>query len=242
MMRIVSLVPSLTELVFWLGAGEQLVGRTRFCTEPVGEAEHVPIVGGTKNPKVERIIGLAPDLVLANKEENRKDDVDALRAAGLDVLVTDPNTVAEAVVMIGELGVRFGCEQQARALVGEIAAQLAVPAARGVRVFAAVWKEPLMGLGAASYGHDLLTVAGAINVLAGRERYPVVTRDEVEALKPDLILLPDEPFPFAAEDERSWSGVASARVIDGKLLWWYGPRIPEALAAFRTMFAGVAVR
>ncbi|HXU23926.1 MAG TPA: helical backbone metal receptor, partial [Tepidiformaceae bacterium] len=95
--RIVSLVPSLTELVWWLGAGERLVGRTRFCTEPAGLVEAVPIMGGTKNPHVERIVSARPDLVVANKEENRREDVEALQQAGLHVLLTDPNTVEEAL-------------------------------------------------------------------------------------------------------------------------------------------------
>ena len=91
--RIVSLVPSLTELVWWLGAGDLLVGRTRFCTEPAGAVESVPAMGGTKNPDLERIVAARPDLVIANKEENRRDDVVALQAAGLVVHVTDPNSV-----------------------------------------------------------------------------------------------------------------------------------------------------
>src|SRR5436190_24285991 len=95
--RIVSLVPSLTELLFWLGAGEQVIGRTRFCDEPRGKVERVASVGGTKDPDVARVAALRPGLVIANKEENRREDVEALRAAGLEVLLTDPNSVGEAL-------------------------------------------------------------------------------------------------------------------------------------------------
>jgi ABC-type hemin transport system substrate-binding protein len=238
-LRIVSLVPSLTELVFWLGRGKLLVGRTRFCVEPAGEVERVPVVGGTKNPKVERIVALRPDLVIANREENRREDVEALRAAGLEVMVTDPNSVAEAVAMIEELGGRLDSGARARELTEEIVAALAELAPTiGLRVFVAVWKEPLMGLGSETYGHDLLVGAGAVNVLAGRPRYPEVSLEEVAGLRPDLVLLPDEPYPFKDEDREAFEAVAPARVVDGKLLWWYGPRIPGAIRALRQLFAG----
>lgn len=229
--RIVSLVPSLTELVWWLGLEDALVGRTRFCTEPVGQIERVAIVGGTKNPKVERIIALRPDLVLANKEENRREDVEALQAAGLRVLVTDPNSVREAVTMIRDLGDELDAVSKAASLTADIEAALArvrVPERRP-RIFVAVWKDPWLGLGSESYGHDLLACAGGANVLASRPRYPEVTLAEIARLAPDLILLPDEPYPFKAADAEALSTIAPARVIDGKLLWWYGPRIPAAL-------------
>src|SRR5688572_15715387 len=147
--RIVSLVPSLTELVFWLGAGDRLVGRTRFCEEPAGEVGRVATVGGTKNPRVERIVALRPDLVLANKEENRREDVEALRQAGLDVLVTDPNSVLEALAMVEQIGSRLGLDRRARQLAEDTRAAMdeAAPGP-GPRVFVAVWWNPLMGLGA----------------------------------------------------------------------------------------------
>ncbi|MCC7366718.1 MAG: ABC transporter substrate-binding protein [Dehalococcoidia bacterium] len=236
-MRVVSLVPSLTELVVWLGREESLMGRTRFCVEPAGAVEHVPVVGGTKNPKVERIVALAPDLVLANREENRREDIEALEAAGLEVLLTDPNTVAEAAAMIREVGARVGAAGAANALAERIESMLAeaVPG-RGPRVFVPIWKEPLMGLGGAAYGHDLIEQAGAVNVLRDRARYPEVSLEEVAELAPDLVLLPDEPYPFKEADAAYFAGVAPARVVDGRLLWWYGPRIPEALDFLRTLF------
>lgn len=238
--QVVSLVPSLTELVCVLAGREMLAGRTRFCTEPADEIEAVPIIGGTKNPHIDRIIALAPDLVLANKEENRREDIEALEANGLDVLLTDPNTLAEAMEMIAEFGRQLSLGEQAAALNAEIAAVLAEPKPAPVRVFAAVWWNPLMGLGSASYGHDLLEQCGAVNVLAGQQRYPQVTLEEVAALKPDLVLLPDEPFPFKQEHVAEFARIAPARVIDGKLLWWYGPRIPLAIRSLRAVLAEVA--
>jgi ABC-type hemin transport system substrate-binding protein len=235
--RIVSLVPSLTELVAWLGRAEALVGRTRFCVEPAEVVARVAIVGGTKNPRVKRIVALAPDLVLANKEENRREDVEALQAAGLQVAVTDPDTVEEAVRMIGAIGRLLGTEGRAESLCADIRGELRVQAAARPRVFVPVWWEPLMGLGSMSYGHDLLERAGAVNVLRERPRYPEVTLEVVAALKPDLVLLPDEPFPFKDAHRALFRDVAPATVVDGKLLWWYGPRIPQALRTLRALFA-----
>jgi ABC-type Fe3+-hydroxamate transport system substrate-binding protein len=236
--RIVSLVPSLTELVWWLGAGECLVGRTRFCTEPAGVIEAVPIMGGTKNPHVDRIVAAQPDLVVANKEENRREDVEALQQAGPNVLLTDPDTVDEALAMIAELGDILGRGERATELIADVRAALAESSSSfEPRVFVAVWKEPLMGLGGNAYGHDLLERSGGVNVLAGRPRYPEVTAEEIAALHPELILLPDEPYPFKQSDVDDFASIAPARVIDGKLLWWYGPRMPAGIRTLRAMFA-----
>ena len=228
--RIVSLVPSLTELLVWLGARDRLAGRTKFCTEPAGEVEHVPALGGTKNPDVARIIDLRPDLVLANKEENRREDIEALEASGLPVLLTDPCTVAEAVEMILVVGGVVGAEEKAQTLALDVALAVAgVTEGDPVPVYAGVWHHPMMGLGGESYGNALVESCGGRNVLAGRRRYPETSFDEIRSLAPRLILLPDEPFPFDEGHARVYGGIAPARVIDGKLLWWYGPRMPAAI-------------
>ncbi len=238
--RLVSLVPSLTDLVFWLGRGETLVGRTRFCIEPADAVERVPVVGGTKDPDVASIVALAPDLVVANREENRREDVDALRSAGLEVLVTDPCTVEDAHEMISGLGALLGRAAEASALVAESRETLAEPPRRPMpRVFVAVWRRPLMGLGSGTYGHDLLQRAGAVNVLHDLPRYPQVSRDQVRALQPDLVLLPDEPYRFKQRHVEEYSGIAPARVIDGRMPWWYGPRMPAAVRSLRAILAEV---
>ena len=195
--RIVSLVPSLTELVWWFGCGDALLGRTRFCEEPAGEIEVVPTVGGTKNPDVEAIVAIEPDLVIANREENRREDVEALRDAGLHVLLTDPNSVEEALAMIAGMGEVLGREVEAAGLVGEVRAAVAEGSGeRPTELFVPIWRNPLMGLAGGTYGDSVLKAAGATNVLADRTRYPEVTLDEVAALKPEAILLPDEPYRF----------------------------------------------
>lgn len=238
-MRVVSLVPSLTELVWALAPGV-LVGRTKFCDEPAEMAAAVPAFGGTKDPDVAAIAAAAPDLVVANHEENRREDVEALRARGIRVLVTEIDSVAEAFAAIRALGQELGAEERAEAIVQEAADALAEPpAAPPVRVFVPIWRRPLLGLGGDTYGSSMLEACGAVNVLAGRPRYPEVSPGEVAALRPDLVLLPDEPYRFSADHVAEFAGIAPARVVDGRLLWWYGPRMAASIRALKALFREV---
>ena len=240
--RIVSLVPSLTELVWALGRGDALAGRTRFCTEPAGAVERAPAVGGTKTPDLDAIAALAPDLVIANREENRREDVEALRAAGLEVLLTDPNDVEGALAMIAALGRLLEREAEAERIVTETRAAMAGGGGAGARpaVFTPIWRNPLMGLGDATYGASVLEAAGAANALAGRARYPELTMEEAAALRPDAILLPDEPYRFDERHAPAFAAIAPTAVIDGKLLWWYGPRMADAIRELRAIVRGLA--
>ena len=232
--RIVSLVPSLTELVWWLGCGEALQGRTRFCEEPAGIIESVPVIGGTKNPDLEAIAALAPDLVIANREENRREDVEALREAGLEVLLTDPNSVDEGLAMVLALGEVLERRVAAAGLVAETrAAREEGGGGARAALFTPIWRNPLMGLGEATYGNSVLEAAGAANILAGRTRYPEVTLEEVAGLAPDAILLPDEPYRFSERHVPEFAAIAPTAVVEGKLLWWYGPRMPGAIRELR---------
>ncbi len=239
--RIVSLVPSLTELVWWLGCADELAGRTRFCVEPAGEIERVPAFGGTKTPDLAAIMGLAPDLVLANREENRREDIEALRAAGLEVLLTDPNSVEEALAMIAALGGLLGREAAAGRLVTDVRAAIGEGSReRRPRLFVPVWQNPLMGLAGGAYGDSVLAAAGAANVLGGRTRYPDVTLAEVAALAPEAILLPDEPYRFSERHTPTFAAIAPTALVDGKLLWWYGPRMPRAIRELRRIVRELA--
>jgi ABC-type Fe3+-hydroxamate transport system substrate-binding protein len=241
--RIVSLVPSLTELVWTLGAGERLVGRTRFCTEPQEMALFVPEAGGTKNPDIAQIVRLRPDLVIANKEENRREDVEALRAYGVRVVVTDPSTVAEALDMILQVGTVIGTEEPARQLYSAIREAMGEAPERPVaRVFVPIWRRPLMAMGGDCYGSDVLAVAGGENVFVNAARYPEVTLDEVARRKPDCILLPDEPYRFSEPHIAEFEHIAPACVVPGQWLWWYGPRMATAIRELRRTLAEVAVR
>jgi ABC-type Fe3+-hydroxamate transport system substrate-binding protein len=228
--RIVSLVPSLTELVFDLGAGERLVGASRYCTEPRGKLDGVARVGGQKDPDLEAIVALAPDLVLAVKEENLARDVAALAARGLAVYVADVRSVEEAAGLIGEIGELVDGEpariDRLGAAVREGVARARAAAKSNISVFCPVWRDPWIALSSDTYMFDVLATVGARCVLAGSpaRRYPKVTLDAVRAARPHAILLPDEPYAFAARDAAVLSAIAPAAVVDGKLLAWYGAR------------------
>ena len=243
--RIVSLVPSITETLFALGLGDAVVGVSAYCVEPRAGVAGKRRVGGQKDPRLDVIRELAPDLVLANLEENLEPHVAQLRAWGLPVWVTYPRTVAEGIAMIRDLGVLTGADDAASSLARELEAQLAESRARTAErgltdVFYPIWREPYMTVGADTYIHDMLAVCGGRNVFGARpERYPSVSLDDVAAARPAVILLPDEPFRFRrahVEDFAAYPDVPAVsanriHLVDGKLFCWYGPRIGDALRA-----------
>lgn len=252
--RIVSLVPSVTETLFALGLGERVVGVTDWCIHPADGLAGVTRVRGTKNPDCALIAELAPDLILANLEENREIDVRRLRERGLTVWVDYPRTVEDALEHVRALA-RLGAAAAAReAIMAPLERALAAAAARSasslrpVRAFVAVWKNPLMTLNRDTYAHDLLAHAGIVNVFADAAgRYPRVTLEEVAALEPELVLLPDEPYRFTEEDARELAHGALAAtpaartdrivVVDGTLPFWPGPRTARALELLAALAA-----
>src|SRR4051812_45340170 len=181
--RLVSLIPSTTELLCHLGLADALVGVTVYCREPHDVVRTKQKIGGEKNPDVAAIVALGPDLVIANVEENLREHVDALRAAGVPVWVTYPRTVDQSVEFVRELGIVTHTSPRADALADEIAALAtdlrAVGASRPpVRVFYAIWRGPYMTINRDTYIHDVLRTVGAENVFGARpERYPTVTME-----------------------------------------------------------------
>ena len=249
--RIVCLVPSLTETLFAVGAGERVVGVTRYCEEPAAEVAALPKVGGTKNPDRGAIRELAPDLVVMNAEENRREDFAALVDGGLTVFVTEPKTVADGIRVIGTLGILAGCVDAASALEAEQRARVArtvaaIRGARPVRYFCPIWRKPWMVFNSDTYAHDMLRVACGENVNGALvERYPVVTLDAIAAALPEVVLLPDEPYRFSAKDRDALAPLAATpalrrdrvHFVDGKALSWYGPRIADGVARFAEIFS-----
>jgi ABC-type Fe3+-hydroxamate transport system substrate-binding protein len=248
--RIVSLIPSTTETLCALGLADALVGVTAYCREPAAVTRAKTRVGGEKDPDLDRIRGLAPDLVVANVEENVAAHVETLRRWGIPVWVTYPRTVAGALTMIGELGEVTGARAAAATMLAELAPLLArVRAATQARppvpVFYAIWRDPYMTVGGDTYVHDVLAVCGAANVFGdAAERYPAVTLDTVAARRPGVILLPDEPFRFRPVHRRDFDAypdlpaVRDGRVllVDGKPFTWHGPRLGEALRTLPRLF------
>ncbi|MFG2678799.1 helical backbone metal receptor [Streptomyces sp. NPDC048392] len=232
-MRVVCLVPSLTEAVARTVPGA-LVGATDWCTRPAGL--DVLRVGGTKNPKTDRILSLAPDLVIANEEENRAPDLDALRAAGAEVLVTEVRTVPQALTELDRVLTACGSPARPRWLdeAEEAWAHPPSPARRTTAVVP-VWRRPWMVLGRDTFAGDVLARLGIDHLYAGHaERYPKVPVDELRAARPDVVVLPDEPYRFTADDgPEAFPGLPCA-LVDGRYLTWYGPSLaeaPRALAA-----------
>ncbi|GAB2625593.1 helical backbone metal receptor [Streptomyces capparidis] len=225
--RIVSLVPSLTEAVAATAPG-LLVGATDWCSHPAGLG--VTRVGGTKNPDVPRIVRLAPDLVLANEEENRAPDLARLRAAGLEVWVTVIRTLEDAFTELDRMLTRACGLARPRWLDEAEAAWCAVPEPdERRRAVVPVWRRPWMVLGRDTFAGDVLARLGVENVYAGHaERYPRVPVEELRAAGADLVVLPDEPYRFAADDgPEAFPGLRSA-LVSGRHLTWYGPSLTEA--------------
>src|SRR5689334_8377164 len=253
--RVVSLVPSLTEAVA-VSAPGLLVGVTDWCTHPADLA--VTRVRGTKNPDRAAIIALAPDLVIANREENREFDVARLRAAGLAVWVTVIESVPEALasmrrLLTGPLGLAgpdwLAAAERAWAgpregdWAGPVVRARAGLAARGPaagpesepparpRVVVPIWRDPWMVVGARTFADDVLARLGLVNAFgAGPERYPHVAVERIRAADPDLILLPDEPYPFTAADGPGEFPQCRVVLLPGRLLTWYGPSLVTARA------------
>jgi len=247
--RIVCLVPSHTESLFALGAGGRVVGVTEYCVHPADELRGVARVGGTKTPDLARISSLRPDLVIANREENRRIDVARLEAAGMAVWVSYARGVGEALADLETLGVL--CEQRAAATALAEAGRDALrrarvrAAGRTVRYLALIWKEPYMAVGPDTFAHDLLACCGGENPLprGGARRYPRIGLREIESLDPEVILLPTEPYRFGEADRTALLELACraalagrVHVVEGELLSWYGPRIPDALGVFCELF------
>jgi ABC-type Fe3+-hydroxamate transport system substrate-binding protein len=224
--RVVSLVPSLTESVA-VSAPGLLVGATDWCTHPVGL--DVARIGGTKNPRVADIVDLQPDVVLANEEENRTPDLDELRALGLPVWVTGPETVADALVSLDRM-LRIACSLARPAWLDEAAEVWASPydGARR-RAVVPIWRRPWMFLGRDTFAGDVLRAVGVDNALVGHaERYP---RVELKALPPyDVAVLPDEPYAFSPSDGPEAFPGRQVRCVSGRHLTWYGPSLVEARA------------
>ncbi|MDQ6925495.1 MAG: helical backbone metal receptor [Candidatus Eremiobacteraeota bacterium] len=239
-MRVVSLCPSLTELVFDLGRGDALVGRTKFCVHPADRVGAVEALGGTKNPKLDRIVALRPDLVLLNEEENRREDADALAAAGIPLHVSFPRDAPETAGMVRSIGDALDAHDAAERIAGEIESRTARVRAgavartvRGeppVRWAYLIWRRPWMAAGGDTFVAALLDQAGGENVFAAADsRYPEITAAVLATADPDVVLLSSEPFPFQerhAEELVAETGLPRERFrfADGELLSWHGSR------------------
>lgn len=247
-MRIVSLVPSLTDAVAAMGAADDLVAVTRYCVE--GAPDDAVRVGGTKNPNVEQIVALRPDVVLANTEENKPEELNRLREAGLRVEEFYPRTVADTVTMTRRLGQVIGRPAAAESLADAVEAALSAAGAGQsehprVMALTLIWRKPWMGLGPQTYADDLLWHSGFGNVLSGFDQ-PYPKLDPSLRLGADVVLLPSEPYEFGPDDLPAVAELVGddvpARFVDGQALTWHGPRSAAALTTFSALAREIAAQ
>ena len=222
--RVVSLVPSITEtLLAW---SVTPVAVTRFCEHP-----ELPHVGGTKDPDIAAIVALAPDLVVLCEEENRKEDADAIVAAGIPTCTLVIDSFEDTAYAVHALAALVGAEEQ---LDGWSLPVRPVGAADGVRAFIPIWRRPRMTMNAGTYGSSLLSLLGVDNVFADAPtRYPETTIEEVAARRPDVVLAPSEPYPFGSRHVDELAEIAPVELIDGQDLFWWGIRSPAAAVRLR---------
>jgi len=234
--RIISIVPSQTELLFELGLTEEVVGITKFCIHPAAQYKTKTRVGGTKKLDIELIRSLQPDLIIGNKEENTKESIELL-SAEFPVWMSDVNNLEDAMSMISQIGALVDREPEAAYLNHLINAgftdlqTLALQLGIDKKVAYLIWKDPYMLAGRDTFINDILMKIGLTNVIK-ESRYPETDLEELAALKPDLVFLSSEPYPFREKHlEKMKQAIPDAEImlVDGEVFSWYGSRLVKAV-------------
>ncbi|TDU42707.1 ABC-type Fe3+-hydroxamate transport system substrate-binding protein [Gelidibacter sediminis] len=240
--RIVSLVPSQTELLVDLGLEEAIVGITKFCVHPNHLLQHKTVVGGTKQVHLSKIKDLHPDLILCNKEENTIAMVEELEKLA-PVHISDVNTFEDAIGLIEQYGLLFSKEQTAYRLINsiqekrrELAAFIKDKPKKSVAYF--IWKNPWMVAASETFINELLTESGFLNYFGSQQRYPEILLNAKLPESPDLVFLSSEPFPFKQEHKliiQDYFPKATISIVDGEMFSWYGSRLLKAFDYFKTL-------
>jgi ABC-type Fe3+-hydroxamate transport system substrate-binding protein len=241
--RIISLVPSQTELLFDLGLAEKVVGITKFCIHPAEFCRHIPKIGGTKHFHFDRIDRLQPDLIIGNKEENYKEGIEQLQQK-YPLWISDIYTLEDALTMIRKVGKLTGTVTKASEIAASIQAGFAgLPPISGKKVAYLIWRDPYMAAGSHTFIHDMLIRCGFENVFAGNARYPEITPEQLSAAQPDYIFLSSEPFPFSEKHLAEFRQIcpeAKIKIVDGEMFSWYGSRLLLSVPYFRQLLESVA--
>lgn len=230
--RIVSLVPSQTELLYSLGLEEEVVGLTKFCVHPAHWRKRKQVIGGTKQFHLDKIKTLQPDLIIGNKEENYQEGIEAL-AKEFPVWMSDIFTLEDALQMMRQVGEITNRKEEAVTLASRIAdgfRRLAPMPAVGVLYF--IWRKPYMAVGGNTFIDEMLHRCGFTNLLAAQARYPELSEEAIRELNPRLILLSSEPYPFKEKhiaEFRALCPEAQVLVVDGEMFSWYGSRLLQAV-------------
>lgn len=242
--RIISIVPSQTELLAYWGLDESVVGITKFCIHPQSWFNDKTRVGGTKKLNMEAIAALKPDLIIGNLEENEQSDIEYLKQH-YPVWMSDIKTLADCYAMMNSLGELLDCREQSTNLVTELKHHFAnitafLPDNCTLKVAYLIWQEPLMVAAGNTFIHEMLKHAGFCNVFSGHQRYPEISPADLQLLSPDLIFLSSEPYPFGEKHIEYFSHLCpSARtvVVDGELFSWYGSRLLKSTEYFKQLHA-----
>ncbi len=238
--RIVSLVPSQTELLCYLGLKEKIVGITKFCVHPENLRKEKKVVGGTKSVHFDRIRNLKPDIILCNKEENTEEMVRELEKIA-PVHISEVITFEDSLELIKMYGSLFGCKKSSEELVSEIRSKKEIftgkLSGKKLKVAYLIWKDPWMGVGADTFINSMLELNGWINVQEQLpDRYPEISLDELNKLAADVIFLSSEPFPFREKhigEIKPLNGCAA--LVDGEYFSWYGSRLLAAFDYFESL-------
>lgn len=225
--RIVSLVPSQTEFLCDIGLGEKLVGVTNYCVHPKNELKKISKIGGTKKLQIDKIKSLKPQLIIANKEENNKADINNLEK-NFPVWISDIKTVEDACKMMEQLGEIFDKKIETDSILSTIKKNFLALNTKSSHTCAyVIWENPLMVAGAKTFINHLLNISGFVNVYEKKSRYPETTIDELNMLKPDFLFLSSEPFPFRNKHKIGFENALNCKVIlvDGEMFSWYGSRM-----------------
>lgn len=240
-LRIVSLVPSQTELLVDLGLREKLVGVTKFCIHPVGLKKEVQIIGGTKNAKIDRIKSLNPDLIIGNKEENNQTDIEQLEK-DFPVWMSDIFNLTDALEMLEQIGELTGTQEKAlelRSAIEQNFELLSTLKPTGKSVLYLIWKDPYIAAGKNTFIDSMLETLGFENAM-DQERYPEV---DLETVNPDLVFLSSEPYPFKEKHIESLQNQfpgSQVVLVDGEYFSWYGSRLLGAPAYFLELLGSIS--
>ena len=234
--RVVSLVPSVTEtLLCW---GITPVGVTRFCEQP-----NLFAVGGTKDPNLEAILALAPDVVVLCDQENRREDATNLEAAGVPIHVIHLLHIDHNDAEMSRLAVALGVIGSIRSAAEPQQPRFAPPGERLIRAFVPIWKKPWMSINADTYASSLLARVGVQNIAAHLpDRYPTLTVEQVNELRPDLVLAPSEPYPFKERHRTQLEQFAPTEFVDGRDLFWWGARANDAQRRLETQLDAIRAK
>lgn len=229
--RIISLVPSITELLFDLELGDRVVGITKFCVHPDEWFRKKTRIGGTKIVHIETIRKLQPDLIIANKEENVKEQIEQLETI-CPVYTTVVSNIATAIQMIRDIGNITSASKEANRIADQIIQNLKnAESIRQINTLYLIWKEPYMAAGADTFISDMMRYAGFNNALGDMKRYPTLTDDDIRKYNPELILLSSEPYPFKEKHIQELHEIcpdAKIMLVDGEMFSWYGSRMIHA--------------